>query len=587
MELLIKHKPKVLWGAPTCAPWSQANTTMNPELKQFIREKEIATFEFFSTACQLQHSQGRFWTFEQPRGSALNKQDEVIDLKRKCGAHSAVLCMCMHGLKDPDNGKLHRKATVLEGTVVWTERTIVSCSKNHEHSPINGRNSSGKLKSSMAQTYAPAFCRNVAKDLKLFLQNTLAEPRYKYYPANAEDEDESEEEATQDPYGAELLRGNSWVPTPNQAPPKQSALPVPIPTEKQKFVEPTAKRMPREKSNPSSSSKDLPPSEEPQEGDSDEEFQKVIESGIQTADRLLAEEEARKTEEAKPEEPSDLVAEEPEESVTELEVIRSKPLSETAIKGLEVLKDTYGRRVSTGGVATFQHGQSLRLVQELFGSPYNVTIKLAIMAKHPGETSTPEPLVARDKVPLLKELIYIKKAWTQTNWKPFAMSRYPTRKKPLWILFLYGHKTAEELALKNPWEELADMQQSALTPLKSLPAFLDRIVNGSAEEKTMLILQLHKKLYHMRAEELRKALHKAGIPWSILTFVEDAVAACQTCRSFASATSKPKVKISLAIRFNHTIYCDLVFFDKCVIFIAVDEAIRWTRLSVVEYKDYD
>ena len=92
------------------------------------------------------------------------------------------------------------------------------------------------------------------------------------------------------------------------------------------------------------------------------------------------------------------------------------------------------------------------------------------------------------------------------------MSQYPTKKKPLWVLFLYGHKTAEELALKSPWEELADMQQSALTPLKSLPSFLDRIVNGSAEEKTMLILQLHKRLYRMRAEELRKALHKAGIP---------------------------------------------------------------------------
>ena len=125
--------------------------------------------------------------------------------------------------------------------------------------------------------------------------------------------------------------------------------------------------------------------------------------------------------------------------------------------------------------------------------------------------------------------------------------------RPTWAIYCYGKKNAEQPAFVNPWEELAALQQDALAPLKSLPSFLDKVVNGTAEIRTMLILGLHKKLFHMNAADLRRALHKAGVPLNVLVFVDDAVASCETCRAFAAPSARPNVKLLTAVRFNHTI----------------------------------
>jgi len=100
-----------------------------------------------------------------------------------------------------------------------------------------------------------------------------------------------------------------------------------------------------------------------------------------------------------------------------------------------------------------------------------------------------------------------------------------------------------------------------------------------------LILGLHKRLFHMTAIDLRRNLHKAGVPLSVLVFVDDAVATCATCRAFAAPSARPNVKIKTATRFNHTVYCDLIFFDSCILFAAVDEAIRWLRITVSDFKN--
>ena len=41
LELLILKKVRVLYGAPTCSPWSRACTTMNPMLKELVRAEEL------------------------------------------------------------------------------------------------------------------------------------------------------------------------------------------------------------------------------------------------------------------------------------------------------------------------------------------------------------------------------------------------------------------------------------------------------------------------------------------------------------------------------------------------------------------
>ena len=83
MHLLDTHKPLILFAGPTCAPWSQANTTMEPELKSIIRQLEEAVFSFYASACMKQVKEGRDYVYEQPRNSALLKTSTAIDLEHR------------------------------------------------------------------------------------------------------------------------------------------------------------------------------------------------------------------------------------------------------------------------------------------------------------------------------------------------------------------------------------------------------------------------------------------------------------------------------------------------------------------------
>ena len=93
------------------------------------------------------------------------------------------------------------------------------------------------------------------------------------------------------------------------------------------------------------------------------------------------------------------------------------------------------------------------------------------------------------------------------------------------------------------------MQADVLKPLASLPRFLKALTDGTKEERSALLLGLHKRLYHREPAELRKLLHAAGVPLGILSCVEDALQACETCRSFQQTAAKPLTKLSTALTF--------------------------------------
>ena len=45
--LIDKHEPELVFGAPTCGPWSKSSTTMDPEVKALLRVEELEAFQFF------------------------------------------------------------------------------------------------------------------------------------------------------------------------------------------------------------------------------------------------------------------------------------------------------------------------------------------------------------------------------------------------------------------------------------------------------------------------------------------------------------------------------------------------------------
>ena len=368
-----------------------------------------------------------------PQGSALPKQPKVAKLKSDCNAHSGVLCMCMHGLVDADNGLPHKKATLLEGTVVFTNRTMKYCDGTHKHSHINGSSSKGVVKSELAQDYTNGFSKSVVADMKLFLSCPTVKPEYDCFPVLGESEDEPVDD---DPYEPE-------IPVPKRKP-LQVPQPVERPTPDPFRAAPTQSR-----SHPSSSSKgpDL------LQTDAEDELQEALRESNRIVDNLEAETKRKKLEKrnAPPQPPvSDLVDDQPEAPIEELTIAAVKPVTEEVVKSLDLLRTNYNQRIGRGSTATIQSGQKLKLLQELFGNGSNVTVVAATIAHMPKATEPPEPMLSRVHAPLLKELRFSKDKWTQTNWVKYNTTIYSSKQRPLWAIYCYGKKNAEELTVRNP-----------------------------------------------------------------------------------------------------------------------------------------
>ena len=125
------------------------------------------------------------YIYEQPRSSELLSLPIALKHKEETNATDQFTCMCMHHLKDPENGRHYMKATTLRGTIPLN-KTSVWCDGKHKHQLINGRLKSGQLRTAFAQTYTTTYNKRLARDVKVFLEQGSAYPM--------------DEAATEDPY---------------------------------------------------------------------------------------------------------------------------------------------------------------------------------------------------------------------------------------------------------------------------------------------------------------------------------------------------------------------------------------------------
>ena len=206
---------------------------------------------------------------------------------------------------------------------------------------------------------------------------------------------------------------------------------------------------------------------------------------------------------------------------------------------------------------------------------------------------SPEPMLAFEQAPLMTLFTKLgeqQENWTMQPWGPSARgTKFP--KRPAWLVVLYG-KNRDDGDLANhlnatPLEELAERRDVAEADALSLPTVLRTLVDGTQAEKLKLLLQLHRRFYHKPAGEMKKLLHQAGIPIRVLALVEDAVSLCEHCRRWTKTGATPVIKTRLSARFNQLVYIDIVFFDDAMYFFAVDDAIRWTVIYHIDYKDFD
>ena len=580
-RLLRKHKPKILFAAPTCGIWSSSNTTMSPELKAAIQAEETETLEFLAECIYIQESDNRSWILEQPKSSEMLRIPLIRKLSLDTNAIDNNLCMCCHELVDPYSHLPCMKPTTLKGSIQLTNRVVRWCPRNHQHQVLQGTMPNGKLRTSQAQTYTKCFCKRLARDLKNFLYPKKA------FPVSVESDSE-QEQAVVDPY-SEDPPDEPEGETPEERAERQIELnkikrreaaqelpapviPVAAPRTPKAVLQPKAKSMPFTK--PTAPFRELI-------DEWDKEEQQQENQQVSTA---------RASTDPPPAVPAgDVVAIPPPAELALAEVQHLDKNRTALIDEIVVfVKD----RIANGGRYHIQTGPRLRNLQELFGTPHGKIIVLAAIFKKPAAKVPPEPLASRTVAPLVFELCKrtaTQEKWTIEPWKPYAHTVYA--KKPYLTVLLYGrnHSEADKLLEleTSPWHELAAASSDAKLPLDNLPSFMKTLQSGTPEQKEELILALHRRLYHRSAGEMRALLQRAGVPLSTLASVSSIIEKCQVCRNWARGHAKPVIKVRSAPRFNHTIYGDLVFFTDYTVSLIVDESLRVCSLTVVDSKDVD
>ena len=577
-QLLVEKKVRVLFAAPTCGPWSQANTTMEPHLKAAVRQEELVVFDFLCAANLYQTKQGRDYLYEQPRTSELLRTELAIKNMNETKAFDQTCCMCMHGLMDPDSGKPFMKQTTLRGTVVL-RRTNKWCDKSHDHELMQGKLKSGTLRTAFAQKYTSTFCKRLARDLKEHLRVT----------AFVGDEEDMEEEITpvvDDPYmkvsaedKLELMREQRS----RQQSSNRSMPGTPKPVDRPDFMIPRSKSVAK-------------PARTPVREDeiTDQELPPHLRTGEQASSSTsIPNRLPSRTEDPTLAQPL-VVSEQPStrdlglsidgdgnpvpEPPAPLAIRDRKPTSVEQTEVLENIAKPIATRLSAGTQQIIQTGPRLRALQETFGDPANKHVMVAVFLKKPKSRTGPEPVLSVEQAPDFCEFELKKEKWSTKGWQKYKSERYST--KPEFIVLLFGKDKTEWL--KSLPQSAAEAVTEPDTRNLTHHSILQTLQSGTKEEKLDLILLLHKRLYHQSSEQLSKLLSRAGCPLSVLPLVKTALEGCPVCSQWSKTSAKPVLKVPQSCRFNSIVWIDLVYFTDIMVQIAIDEATRFKTLTVVD-----
>ena len=448
--------------------------------------------------------------------------------------------MCCHGLKDKCNHKPHMKPSTLRGTVKLCKVVKWCICAPGEHQQLQGHSDNGDLRTHVAQEYTWLYCFHLIDDfiafLKIHMQLWTA-----FFPVAGDDIQAIEPLLHEDE--------QDWQP---QTPPEnETADDIERRAREIRAMEPRSKAPPAK-----------PPPRPPgiRQPGTPTDLPKAPKPSWNPLDELTEKWDADEQEALLPNPASDSVALPDEAPAIPDDEQRQlarvvKPALESHNSLLNEIAQK-GARLPNGGVRTYQTGNPIRFLQEMFGTPHMKHVKLAILTRKPSVLSEPEPMVSRRFLEfgmlLTKDSDDV--SWSVGPWKPMSEFKQVFKRKPAWSIVVFAtnledHDLADHFG-STPIEDVSERKELDRFNTSSLPHVLQILSTGDEDSKIQMLLAIHKRKHHRKAHELRKILVRSNVPFHVLSLAEKAVSLCDACRRSQAPHSALATKFSIASQLN-------------------------------------
>eukprot|EP00435_Cladocopium_sp_Y103_P018074 s4573_g4.t1 len=171
-KVICRQQPQNLWFSPSCGPWSGfsclngSRSLQAWDDLQALRMQHLEQVALGIVLLRYQRQQNRHSHWEQPKGSLMFKLPYLQEAMHYLLSVDIDLCTAGE-LKDPENGKLIKKALTIMTTSQHMVQSLqgLRCNQQHEHQVIEGQvkvNGQNMNRSTFTEHYPRKFARRLA-----------------------------------------------------------------------------------------------------------------------------------------------------------------------------------------------------------------------------------------------------------------------------------------------------------------------------------------------------------------------------------------------------------------------------------------
>ena len=619
--------PELLYGAPSCTPWSVASAQKAAHLREQDRQQELPTLEFLYETMMRQHNAHRGFAVEQPYSSDMLKSSPVSRLLDHAGVKITRVDQCMHGAQD-ENQQPIRKATAILSNRRWP-RTTKRCNghKGAKHGQLQGQ-WHGCSRTTMAAVYPKRLCQALSQDVWSLLRQASAHrctqwPRLFLGFQEILYSCERCQLGRAAPSGCEhtMVPGECRYGQPNMraARPRPATPADPSPA----TLSPTAGADPAVGNGASSSSSAAPTLRRDDLEDITGPFKFLARSGDFSGVHL-----------------------EIHSSLT-LGSENRLYLKAALMQSLESCLDIFAAATDRDLRHWLSDPVLLRVYQEIFVDVLNVLGVLVCL--RPWTLQVPEPNLSSSLAPIRLLIHGELRRWHVSALEDMSIMSHRQLQAPVdeadWHVYVFGvcpeavsapsglgrpaapyvpafgkekdGKTQVDPDTEAVMQELDAIPLPAQPPEEPLPGNEpdeEFKAQGQVEEKVLkplfdfkkvykrlqtdlverdphtakrLLLGLHERFYHCPISDFKNMLLRAGLSSDILPLAEEAVMSCSVCRKYVRLPNRPQVKSGGgASSFNLRVQADLFMFKEQWILLMVDEATRYKAAGPVGSREH-